>query len=543
MKTKRITCQTICLLFILLGFFTFSLGVYSQATEYIITNTQGSGAGSLSQAFSDAFEGNDTVIFNFQIPKTDPGFNADSGFWTIKPASRLSTMYNKHVIINGMSQSEFIGEDTNPSGPEIEISGESIAEHADGFSFYGSSLELIHICINRFTSAGVGLWASPHAVIAGCYIGLRPHGWKDAGNYNGIYIYDKSTAIHIVPLDTIPNIIGGNEGGAIYFEDSCTHSFIAGNIIGLSRTGTEVVGGDQGIGIYFNKMCDSNTVVDNWIGGSLMGIGIWKSNDNVIAGNKIGTDTAWTIELGNSMDGILIGDDSKRNKIIGNLIGNNSRDGIRISGGKAMYNTISENAISMNELKGINLVDTANGGITAPVITQVMENEIFGTALPNSIIEIFTDNDDEGRIIQGVVVSDSAGNWGWGGQIQGALDSIRATVTDTSGNTSEFGLYRPVSGPTSVAWHRDPITFTLSNHYPGQLVPEIRVGFDLPGQTDVGLYVFNLSGVKVAEIHNGRLPAGYHSLAWNTSNFASGVYLIRMLTGRGAFTRKCILVK
>lgn len=542
MKTKIFLSGFIYpILFLLVCSFT-RIGLYSQVNEYIITNTQGSGAGSLSQAFSDAFDGNDTVIFNFQIPKMDPGFNADSGFWTIKPASRLSTMYSKHVIMNGLSQSEFIGEDTNPFGPEIEISGESISAHADGLSLLWSSLELIHICINRFTSAGVALWEAPHALIAGCYIGLRPYGWKDAGNYAGIYVYDKCKDVNIVPLDTIPNIIGGNNGGAIFFEDTSTHSLIAGNIIGLNRTRTEVIGGEQGIGIHFKTMCDSNTVIDNWIGGNYMGIGIWKCNDNLIAGNKIGTDTVWTTELANSLDGILIGEDSKRNKIMGNLIGNSSRDGIRITGSKAMYNTISENAISMNQSKGISLVDTANGGIAAPKITHVLENEIFGTSLPNSIIEIFTDNDDEGRIIQGVVISDSAGNWGWVGQIQGSFDSIRATATDTSGNTSEFGRYVPVEDPTSIE-SLDPEAFTLTNNYPNLNKPEIQITFNLPVSVDVCLDVFNLSGVKVNEIHKGKLQAGYHSMTWNTSRHEAGIYLIRMQTHRGALTRKCVVMK
>ena len=86
----------------------------------------------------------------FQIAKTDPGFNADTGVWTIKPTSRFSTMYSRHVVINGMSQSEFIGEDTNPFGPEIVISGESISALSDGISLVWSSLEMMHICINRF---------------------------------------------------------------------------------------------------------------------------------------------------------------------------------------------------------------------------------------------------------------------------------------------------------------------------------------------------------------------------------------------------------
>lgn len=543
MKKKIFSNGVICVFLILFWASISPRRVYSQVNEYIITNTQGSGVGSLNQAFLDAFEGNDTMVFNFQIPKTDPGFNADSGFWTIKPGSKLAAMYSKHVIINGMSQSEFIGEDTNPFGPEIEISGESFSERTDGISMVRSSLELTHICINRFTGSGVVLWEVPHAMIAGCYIGLRPYGWKDAGNDAGIYVLDKSKDVNIVPLDTIPNIFGGNNSGAIVFKDTSTHSLISGNIIGLNRTRTEVIGGGQGIGIYFNVMCDSNAVIGNWIGGNQTGIGIWNSNDNLVLDNLIGTDMEWTIELPNSLDGIRIAGDSKRNRILGNLIGNSSRDGVRIMSSKAMYNTISENAISMNESKGISLVDTANGGIAAPNISNVMENEIFGTAPPSSIIEIYTDNDDEGRIIQAVVISDSAGNWGWFGSLQGSFDSIRATATDTLGNTSEFGKYVKLEDPSSIQKIKQPVLFSLSNNFPNPDHPEVQIFFNLPVATEVNLDVYKLSGVKIYEIHNGKLQSGHQSLSWNTSRHATGVYLIRMQTRRGALTRRCVVLK
>ncbi|MBA7547924.1 hypothetical protein ES705_40365 [subsurface metagenome] len=282
--------------------------------------------------------------------------------------------------------------------------------------------------------------------------------------------------------------------------------------------------------------------MDNWIGGNTDGIGLWECSDNLVFGNRIGTDPEWTNDISNSGDGIQIGHESKHNMIMGNFIGNNIRDGIRITGIKAMYNTISENSISMNEFKGINLVDGANSGITTPKITIVQENEIFGTASPSSIIEIYTDNDDEGRIIQGVVMSDPAGNWGWAGAIQGSFDSIRVTATDTMGNTSEFGKYVPEEEPSSIEKTRHPIPFTLMQNYPGYH-PEIHISFDLPTYTDVSLDVYNLSGVKVYEIHKGKLQTGHHSLSWNTSPHASGVYLIRMQTIQGALTKKCVVIK
>jgi parallel beta-helix repeat protein len=509
---------------------------------YVVSNTLDSGEGSLRQVLSDAYLDTGMIVVTFQIPKTDPGFNADTGVWTIKPQSKLQSISDKHIIIDGTSQSQFIGEDTNPYGPEIEINGESAGEIASGLFFYNSIVEISHLIINRFSSAGIELWNVHHANIAGCYIGTGSAGWNEAGNSYGIVAYGNCKHINIVPLDTIPNVISGNDNSGISFEDTCSHCLVAGNIIGLSRNHREVVGGSSGYGISFLR-CDSNTVVDNWIGGNGDGIIIWEGSGNLIEHNRIGTDAEWAYDIMNTGNGIYIGLESKHNKIVGNFIGNNSLDGIRILGNQAMYNTISENSISMNESKGINLVNGANGGIAAPKITNVNGNEIFGTAPPMSIIEIFTDEYDEGRIMQDVVWSDSAGNFSWPGPIEGPFDSIRATATDTLGNTSEFGLYRPGEDPSSVADRRDPIPFTLSNNYPGHYHPIIQVRFELLVNMDVNLDVYNLSGVKVYEIHKGKLQAGYHYMTWNTSQHAAGIYLIRMQTHRGALTRKCVVLK
>jgi hypothetical protein len=515
--------------------------VIEEPVSYVVTNTQDQGDGSLRKALSDAYLDTGVVVITFQIPKTDPGFHADSGFWTIKPQSKLQAISDKHIIIDGMSQSQFIGEDSNPLGPEIEINGEAAGENAQGFLFSSSVVEITHLAINRFSDAGIYLMQVPHALIAGCYIGVGPDGWEKAGNYTGIAVYDKCKNVNIVPLDSIPNIISGNEFGGIRFWDTCRHNMVAGNLIGLS-IGKEAVGGGNGPGVNFLR-CDSNTLVDNWIGGNGNGIGLWEASDNFIAGNRIGTNEDWTADLMNSGNGIEIGHQSERNQIHGNFIGNNSLDGIRINGSQARYNSILENSISMNEAKGISLLGGANGGIVAPQITDVVENEISGVAPTFSFVEIYTDYEDEGRIIQGVVMSDAEGNFMWAGTLQGSLDSITATATDTLGNTSEFGVYRPGDGPSYIVGRREPIPFTLSNHYPGKVSPEFRVCFELPVHAEVNLDVFNLSGVKVAEIHNGRLPAGYHSLAWGTLPHAAGVYLIRMRTERGALTRKCVVLK
>ena len=210
---------------------------------HVVTNTLDSGEGSLRQVLSDAYLDTGMVVVTFQIPKTDPGFNSDTGVWTIKPQSKFQSISDKHIIIDGISQSQFIGEDTNPIGPEIQISGQLAGDNAQGFLFYNCRVEIIHLIINRFSDAGIYLWAVPQAHIAGCYLGTGPGGWENAGNYAGIAVTDKCRNVNIVPHDTIPNVISGNTNGGILFWDTCTHCLVYGNIIGLDRTRMSAVGG------------------------------------------------------------------------------------------------------------------------------------------------------------------------------------------------------------------------------------------------------------------------------------------------------------
>ena len=67
-----------------------------------------------------------------------------------------------------------------------------------------------------------------------------------------------------------------------------------------------------------------------------------------------------------------------------------------------------------------------------------------------------------------------------------------------------------------------------------------------PGLTH--LEVFALSGQQVAVLQQGPQPAGYHRLRWDGRDaagrpLASGVYLYRLVTDQGVFTRKLTLLR
>ena len=136
MRCSKIECCLLgCLLFI-----GSSIPLLSET--YTVTNTNDSGAGSLRQALSEAAShaGPDTVVFN--IPAGATGHNADSGTWTIQPASGYDL--DDATFLDGASQAAFIGGDPNPLGPEIVLDG-SVVGTATGLNIMGDDCRIVEL--------------------------------------------------------------------------------------------------------------------------------------------------------------------------------------------------------------------------------------------------------------------------------------------------------------------------------------------------------------------------------------------------------------
>src|SRR3990172_9606055 len=88
------------------------------AAQFVVTNTNDSGAGSLRDAIdqANANPGQNEIAFN--IPQADPGFAEN--VWTIYPITALPTVTSGSVRIDGSTQTANQG-DTNANGPEVEI--------------------------------------------------------------------------------------------------------------------------------------------------------------------------------------------------------------------------------------------------------------------------------------------------------------------------------------------------------------------------------------------------------------------------------------
>lgn len=104
---------------------------------------------------------------------------------------------------------------------------------------------------------------------------------------------------------------------------------------------------------------------------------------------------------------------------------------------------------------------------------------------------------------------------------------------------------RLLKSPTSVNAENPvlPAEFLLEQNYPNPFNPETRITFRLPKSSDVTISIFNLRGQHVADIFNGRKPAGYHSVIWNSSGYSSGTYFIQMMADNFVQTKKCVFLR
>ncbi|MBC8422445.1 MAG: VCBS repeat-containing protein, partial [Chloroflexi bacterium] len=284
--------------------------------------------------------------------------------------------------------------------------------------------------------------------VSGNYIGTDASGTVAVPNSIGVGI----------SFDASYNVIGGNEPGQ-------------GNVISGNRSG----------GVYIPIAGSFNEIVGNTIGvdGSVTvgnaGSGI------VVAGGSPDTEIQSNTIKGNAYGGIVLIDDPtfptppppiERARVINNTVASNESIGIRLwtSGalvqenavyghqdqGIVVYSGHSQNKLTLNSIYdnaglGIDLRDDANDGIKPPVIVyaDTTTGVANGTACAGCTIEVFSDDDDEGRWYEGTTTANGAGDWSFskGSAFTGA--NVHATATDADGNTSEFSGSPPVVSSVS----------------------------------------------------------------------------------------------
>lgn len=87
-----------------------------------------------------------------------------------------------------------------------------------------------------------------------------------------------------------------------------------------------------------------------------------------------------------------------------------------------------------------------------------------------------------------------------------------------------------------------PGDYQLYQNYPNPFNPSTTISFRIKKRGHINLVVYDMLGREVATLVNETKDAGIHSVQWNASDVASGVYLYQLQAGEYKEIRKMVLL-
>ncbi|KAA3617180.1 MAG: T9SS C-terminal target domain-containing protein [Calditrichaeota bacterium] len=87
------------------------------------------------------------------------------------------------------------------------------------------------------------------------------------------------------------------------------------------------------------------------------------------------------------------------------------------------------------------------------------------------------------------------------------------------------------------------VKYELIQNYPNPFNPITTISYNLPKADDVKIEIFDITGRRVKELSHGKQTAGTHSLQFDGSDLASGLYILKLQAGRYIASKKMLLIK
>jgi len=145
------------------------------------------------------------------------------------------------------------------------------------------------------------------------------------------------------------------------------------------------------------------------------------------------------------------------------------------------------------------------------------------------------------------------GNWIGNSVLDGQayrVDSFQMTFNSESGTAAGriyLDNFRVVKKMPGVSIDNErialPQAVSLHQNYPNPFNPETVISFDLPSSMQAQVSVFDIRGRELEILMNDNLPSGKHTLHFNGSAYAAGVYMVVLETELGTQAKRMLLLK
>ncbi|MBK8464566.1 MAG: carboxypeptidase regulatory-like domain-containing protein [Chloracidobacterium sp.] len=427
------------------------ISISAQAASLTVNTTADSGAGSLRQALIDATVNAEANIVTFNIPMSDPGYDAGQDRFTITLLSALPNIPLATMTIN------------NPQSQGLTVKGNNtfriftLVDSAvttinnvtisDGFSSDGMgggiymsnsgtlTLNRCTVSGNTVTTSGGGIYMSNSTTLHLHYSTVRSNSAASGG---GIYIFNSGT------LNMIGSTVNGNaatDGGGIYNGTSGTVNTTSSTIDGNSAS-------SEGGGIYNTATV---TAINNTFSANSAEVGgaIYNAFTATLINNIVATNVATS---GTDLFGTYAGTWN----LIGNIDGSTgvtgapNRTGTTLSPLNPMLGLLQNNGgptFTRSPLMGSPAIDKGNSatvvtdqhGASMPVDNPLISND-GGNGADMGSVEVQFTTTAAGITVGGRVFVDH-------GRTRQPLSNATVTLTDMDGvsrttRTGSFGYFR-----------------------------------------------------------------------------------------------------
>jgi titin len=416
--------------------------------EFVVRTCRAAGPGSLAEALASANAAGGHADITFDIPPSDPGFEADKGIWRIKMTDTPPAISVPDVRVDGWSQTRRHG-DKNPQGPEVVLDGSNHSVEFGICLYNAPECEVRGLvvggCIVGIQVAGLGARSNR---IAGNYVGIGPDGLALFGNYNGIELVSGAHDNTVGGSDIHDcNLVSGNEHVGVRISDSNGNRII-GNLVGTDRTGMRAVRNYDGITIEGtsngNVVGGSQPEERNIVSGNVAyGVDLfgWGVTNNRVMGNFIGTDVTGTRAVPNTY-GVLF-DDRSHHNLVG---GAGPNDWNLISGNTAFGAYFYNNGTHSNTFEGNRIGTDASGRFALPNETGVhIDGGTFDNRVDRNVISgnrvagitIFSIKTDRNAITRNLIGTDITGKRPLGNGADGVRIVFGAQSNVVGGSKAE----------------------------------------------------------------------------------------------------------